>query len=92
MVCPWCRSGDWTYRPSGGRGAVYSYTVVHRPPEPGFEAPYVPAIVDMEEGWSLLSWIVDCPPQQVHIGMEVQVRFSVGPDGALLRGPLHGRG
>ena len=63
---------------------MYSFTVVRRPPEPAFEAPYVLAIVDVTEGWSLLTWIVDCPVPDVHIGMEVEVRFTAGPDGALL--------
>ncbi|MYI56161.1 MAG: hypothetical protein F4062_03895 [Acidimicrobiia bacterium] len=84
VVCPLCGSGQWTYEPSEGRGAVYSFTVVHRPPEPAFEAPYTLAIVDVAEGWHLLTWIVDCPPDEVRIGMEVQVRFVAGPDGALL--------
>lgn len=84
VVCPFCRSPEWGYEPSSGRGTVYSYTVVHRPPEPAFDSPYVPAIVDVAEGWSLLTWIVGCPPGDVRIGMDVQVRFTPGPDGALL--------
>ena len=84
VVCPRCGSEQWSYEPSAGLGVVYSFTVVHRPPEPAFEAPYVLAIVDVAEGWGLLTWIVDCPPGDVHIGMEVEVRFTPGPDGALL--------
>ena len=84
VVCPHCRCEQWSYEPSEGRGTVYSFTVVHRPPEPSFEAPYVLAIVDVTEGWSLLAWIVDCPVEEVRIGMEVQVRFVPGPDGARL--------
>ena len=84
VVCPFCGSEQWAYERSGGRGTVYSFTVVHRPPEPAFEAPYTLAIVDVAEGWSLLTWIVDCAPGDVHIGMDVEVRFVAGPDGALL--------
>lgn len=84
VVCPYCGTEQWTYEPSAGRGVVYSFSVVHRPPEPAFEAPYTLAIVDVAEGWSLLTWIVDCPPGEVRIGMEVQVRFVAGPDGARL--------
>ena len=84
VVCPFCRSEEWSYAPSTGRGTVYSFSVVHRPPEPAFEAPYVLAIVDVAEGWNLLTWIVDCPASEVYIGMNVQVRFVPGPDGALL--------
>lgn len=84
VVCPSCGSEQWDYQPSAGTGTVYSFTVVHRPPEAAFEAPYVLAIVDVAEGWSLLTWIVDCPASEVRIGMGVQVRFVAGPDGALL--------
>lgn len=84
VVCPYCGSGRWSYEPSAGRGTVYSFTVVHRPPEPAFAAPYTLAIVDVAEGWHLLTWIVDCPATDVRIGMDVQVRFVPGPDGALL--------
>ena len=84
VVCPSCGHEQWSYEPSTGRGTVYSFSVVHRPPEPGFEAPYVLAIVDVAEGWSLLTWIVDCPAPDVRIGLDVQVRFVPGPDGALL--------
>ena len=84
VVCPFCGGERWGYEPSAGRGTVYSFTVVHRPPEPAFEAPYVLAIVDVAEGWHLLTWIVDCPASEVRIGMEVQVRFVPGPDGAPL--------
>ena len=84
VVCPFCGSGQWNYEPSAGLGVVYSFSVVHRPPEPAFEAPYTLAIVDVAEGWHLLTWIVGCPPDAMHIGMEVQVRFVAGPDGALL--------
>lgn len=84
QVCPFCHSARWSYEPSSGLGTVYSFTVVHRPPEPAFEAPYVLAIVDVAEGWHLLTWIVDCPPPEVCIGMEVQVRFTAGPEGVAL--------
>ncbi|MCY4631494.1 MAG: OB-fold domain-containing protein [bacterium] len=84
VVCPHCCCEQWSYEPSEGRGTVYSFTVVHRPPEPSFEAPYVLAIVDVTEGWSLLTWIVDCPAGEVRVGMAVQVQFVPGPDGAPL--------
>ena len=98
VVCGRCQSQDWSYLPSASGGVVYSYTVVHRAPTPAFQPPYVLAVVDVYESsgvapddavdsvdvWSLLTWIVDCDPESVHIGMEVHVRFVPGPDGALL--------
>ncbi len=84
VVCPWCQSSDWAYQPSSGRGSVYSYTVIHRPPEPGFTAPYVVADIEMAEGWRLFSWIKKCDPGDVSIGMEVSVEFEPGIDGDML--------
>ena len=81
FACPWCQSSDWDYQPSSGRGRVYSHTTVHRPPTPQFDAPYVLADVDVEEGWHLLTWIVDCDPEEVSIDMAVRVQFVAGADG-----------
>ena len=81
FACPQCQSTNWDYQPSSGRGRVHSHTTVHRPPTPEFDAPYVLADVDVEEGWHLLTWIVDCEPDEVSIDMPVSVRFVTGPDG-----------
>lgn len=58
IACPRCLSTDWEYRESSGRGTVYSATVVHRAPYPGFTSPYHVAIVDLDEGWQMLSNVV----------------------------------
>src|SRR3954471_7697473 len=39
-ACPGCMAADWHYVPSAGRGTVYSVTVVHRAPGPGFDTPF----------------------------------------------------
>jgi uncharacterized OB-fold protein len=54
---------------------VYSYTVVWRPQTPAFEVPYVIAIVDLDDGYQMLTNIVDTDPSQVHVGMPVEVDF-----------------
>jgi len=84
VVCPWCLSADWSYEMSSGRGSVYSYTTIQRPPDPTYIAPYVVADVEMEEGWRLFSWITNCEPSNVSIGMDVTVAFLPGVDGELL--------
>lgn len=58
IACPRCLSTAWEYRESSGRGTVYSATVVHRAPYPGFTSPYHVAIVDLDEGWQMLSNVV----------------------------------
>ena len=81
FACPACQSTEWRYVDSVGTGTVYSHTTVHRPPVPERAAPYVIAIVDVDEGWHMMTWIVGCATDHVHIGQRVRVVFVAGPDG-----------
>lgn len=63
--------------PSSGYGAIYSYTIVMRGEGSFAEAaPYVLAYVELGEGPRLMTNIVDCKPQDVQIGLPVEVVFS----------------
>lgn len=73
LVCPHCRSAKWSWSQSVGRGEIYSFSVVHRAPQPGFETPYVIAVVDLDEGFDLMTNIVGVDPGGVAIGQRVQV-------------------
>ena len=59
--------------------------MVWRPQTPAFGVPYVPAIVDLDEGWRGLSCIVGCEHDAVTVGMRVRVEFHPTPDGITLR-------
>ena len=83
-VCPHCQSEAWTYRESSGRGVISSCTVVSRAPTPGFTVLYVVAVVDLDEGWFMMTNIVRCPPESVAIGQRVAVEFQLRPDGVVL--------
>jgi uncharacterized protein len=74
-ACPSCLARDWTYVPSTGTGSVYSVTVVHRVPGPGFDVPFALAIVDLDDGVPMLSHVVGCPVDEVFVGMRVRVEF-----------------
>lgn len=74
-ICTRCQADALEWVASSGRGTVYSHTVVHRPPRPVFPAPYVVAIIELEEGWHMLSNVVDCRPEDVHVGLPVEVTF-----------------
>jgi len=78
-ACPTCHSADWSYRDSSGVGRVYSHTVVFRGPDESWDVPYVLAIIDMDEGWTMLSrLIVDDPhawASSSAAGSEVRVLF-----------------
>jgi hypothetical protein len=59
-------------------GTVYSFTVNHRAPHPGFigMTPFVTAIVALAEGPRMMTNIVDCDPETVAINMPVEVTFD----------------
>jgi uncharacterized OB-fold protein len=79
--CRQCLSAEVHWRTSGGAGDIYSWTVVHRPVTAEFEPPYAPAIVTLDEGYQMLTNIVDVAPEDLAVGMPVQVQFhAVGED------------
>ena len=79
-VCPGCFGDGLDWAVSSGRGTVYSYSVVHRPPSPGFAVPYIVVIAELEEGWQMLSNLVGCEPEGVSVGMPIEVTFEKKTD------------
>lgn len=81
-ACPYCHSERLSWIVATGKGTIYSYTVAHQ----AFgafaqEAPFVVAIVELEEGVRMMTRIIDAPREQVAIGKEVQVTFEhIGED------------
>ena len=77
-ICPHCLTKTLAPEPVSGRATVASYTINVQPWIPGFDPPYVIAIVEMEEDPSvrLTTNIVGCAPDDVHIAMPVQVTFE----------------
>ena len=77
-LCPYCLSPAVEFTRASGRGTVYSFTVTYQNQAPGFrdELPYVMAIVELSEGPRLLTNIVDSKPDDVAIGMPVEVVFE----------------
>ena len=76
-ICPKCRrKGKIEQTRFSGHGKVYSYTEVTAPPE-GFEleAPYVLAIVQLEEGPKITAQIVEAREADVKIGDPVEMVF-----------------
>ena len=74
-MCGVCGSFEWDTLRASGRGEVYSFVVHHHPPVPGFEIPYVVALIALEEGTRLVSNVVGIAPDQVQIGLKVELDF-----------------
>ena len=74
-ICWRCHCRDLRWEASGGRGRIYSWTVVWRPQTPEFEVPYAVAIVELDEGVAVVSSIIGCEPEDLVDGMPVTVEF-----------------
>lgn len=76
--CPHCLSGEAGWEQVSGRGAVYSWIVMHQIYDPAFRdvAPYNVAIVELEEGPRLTTNIIGCPNDAIQIGMPVVVAYE----------------
>ena len=68
-------SADFEWRVSAGLGTVYSWSVVWRPQTPAFTVPYCAAIVDLDEGFQMVSNIIGCDAGAVYCGQRVEVTF-----------------
>lgn len=77
-MCAGCGSLGYEWAHASGRGVVHTFTIVHRPTLPAFEAdlPYNVVVVALEEGVFMVSNVVDCPPEALRIGMAVEVVFA----------------
>lgn len=80
-LCATCLSDDIEHFVASGRGEVYTYSIVRQNQMPAFReaVPYVVSYVQLEEGPQLLTNIVGCDPDEVSIGMAVEVDFVPTP-------------
>jgi hypothetical protein len=79
--CPRCGAAATEWTEASGRGTVYTYTVARRS-FGGWAAavPYVIAYIELAEGPRVLSNVVGTAPDEVSIGMEVEVVMKPGGD------------
>jgi len=70
------------------RGRVYSFVICHPPVLPAFrkDVPYVVAVVELpgEPPLRMVGNVLECPPEQVHIGMPVAACFQPVGEGVHL--------
>jgi uncharacterized OB-fold protein len=70
VICPFTGSDNLQWRVSNGMGTVHATTVVY--PQKG--EPYNVALIDVDEGFRMMSRVEDMAPLDVRIGMRVQFR------------------
>ena len=75
--CPFCFSADTTWQPVSGNGEIYTYSVMRR----GAPVPYAIAYVTLAEGPAMMTNIVDCDLDAIHIGQKVKLVFKPSDGG-----------
>ncbi|MBB6190434.1 putative OB-fold protein [Sphingobium wenxiniae] len=81
-VCPKCLGRKLEPDTLSGKGKVFSFTVNAKSWGPGLEVPYVIGIVmlDEQDGLQLTTNLRDVAPEDVKIGMPVEVFFEKDED------------
>jgi uncharacterized OB-fold protein len=70
-ICPFCASDKVEWREASGKGTIYTFSVMRRVKEP-----YAIAHVTLAEGPTMLTNIVNCDFDKLHIGQPVAVVFQ----------------
>ena len=75
--CPECWSTNLDWKESSGKATLYSYSITYEGVEEKFadDLPIILAWVDLPEGVRITTNIIDCDPDHVHIGMELEVAY-----------------
>ena len=81
--CPSCSGGDVEIVRASGRGTLHGYVITHRA-APGFEAPYVIAVVELDEGPRLLTNLVGVAPDPEAIALDLPVEVLYEPVGEIV--------
>jgi uncharacterized OB-fold protein len=71
-----CTTAEWV--PVSGKGEVFSFNVMHQVYHPGFAdaVPYAVVVIKLAEGAKMISNLVGAEPNEIKIGMPVEVVFE----------------
>ena len=85
-LCAACHKTTFEWAPMSGKGVVHSYVVTHQAVHPAFRdhTPLATVEVALAEGPRMVSNLLDVPPQDVAIGLAVEVVFETVADGVVL--------
>jgi uncharacterized OB-fold protein len=76
--CPGCGSRDVDWRPVTGRGRLHTFCIQYRSGLPGFAdaVPFVTAIVELDEGPRMMSFLTGVPADPAGIACEMPVEVG----------------
>ena len=84
-MCPDCGSFELELFDASGDGKVYSFSINRKGGGSWREAsPYIVAYVELDEGPRLMTNIVECDPESVHIDMPVTLAWADTGEGTKL--------
>ena len=72
LACPHCGSPDVHFRVSSRTGTVYSYTAITERNAPS----YLVCLIDLDDGFRMMSTVVGGPAEDVEVGMRVRGRVE----------------
>ena len=70
LICPDCGSTNVKYTASAGKGTIYTRTVIHS----RNRDPYNVVLIDMDEGFRIMSTVEDASDDEVQIGLRVELK------------------
>ncbi|HWE34261.1 MAG TPA: OB-fold domain-containing protein [Solirubrobacteraceae bacterium] len=81
-ICPRCLSSSYTWEATGGHGTVYSFAVFRHAYNDAWrdQVPYAVALVELDEGPTMISNIVGTEVENVRVGLPVRVVFEPASD------------
>ena len=92
-ICDRCQSTQLSPEQLSGIAKLYSYTIVMQAFHPYFieKIPYILAVVELaeEQGLRMTTNILDCPEEQLRLGLPLEVQFAEVAAGVVL--PYFGR-
>lgn len=73
-LCTAC-AGETEWVAAAGRGTLHTFTVIRQNRSEAFAdlLPYAVGIVELEEGVRMMSNIIDCDVEQLHVDMDLEV-------------------
>lgn len=85
-LCAHCHKWTFEWAPMSGKGVVHSYVVTHQAVHPAFRGhtPLATVEVALAEGPRMVSNLLDVPPENIAIGLAVEVVFETVAEGVVL--------
>ncbi|MBM4764900.1 OB-fold domain-containing protein [Bacillus sp. B15-48] len=74
VLCPYCMSDKTTWKEAKGTGSIYTYSVMRK------GVPYAIAFVTLGEGPRMMTNLVNCDLDTLHIDQRVKVVFIQSGD------------